>query len=1607
MDASYLRLRGIRENNLQNFDLQIAHGQLIVVTGVSGSGKSSLAFEVVAHEGQRRFLETFSSFSRQSLGNWKRPDMDEATGLSPVITLSQQRSTGNARSTVGTLSEGYDLLRLLFARLGQHPDGRTFTRSHFSFNSPKGACPRCQGLGLEERISERLLVADPSLTLREGAMAPTLPTGYIMYSQVTVDALNLVCKAHGFSVDIPWQDLEREQQEVVFFGSERVKVPYGKHSIESRLKWTGINANPREEGFYKGLIPIMSDILKRDRNPSILRYTESVTCPECKGHRLHPEALNVTVNGVNIAHLAALELEDLKHWWEQQQWSPTQSAIANTIGEALLPLLNWFDHLGVNYLSFHRGSSTLSGGERQRIRLINQLRSGLSDVLYVFDEPSIGLHPKDNAVLLQAMRTLVAKGNTVLVVEHDLATIRHADWIVDLGPVAGEHGGQLLFSGRKTDYLGAKELQGISPTYNALHAPQKLRTPGAPQAEQFLYLSKVATHNLHNLEVRFLAGSFNVVTGVAGSGKSSLVFDTLLPRMERLLSDRPFENGHGWEAFQKVVAIDQTPIGRTPRSNPATYTGLADRIRDVFAQTPAAKKAGFKKSRFSFNTKGGRCETCQGAGVITIGMHFLGNVATVCSTCEGKRFNLETLSVDYRGKNIAEIFELSVAEGLDFFADQPKITVVLQALNEVGLGYLRLGQASTTLSGGEAQRVKLASELYQRKGQTTLYLLDEPTVGLHQQDVAVLLKSLRALLQKGNTVICIEHDESVIRQADWLVDLGPGGGRRGGQLMAEGAPTEVAKKEQSITGRALSQALPVEYLPIPQPAPNKEIVLKGVNTHLLQSVSVRFPKNRLSVVAGVSGSGKSSLVFGTLYAEAQQRFTENWSAYHRSRLPHTRQADLEHSEGLGPVVAIGRKFNSNSPRSTVGTISGIYDHLRLFYSRLAQLQGLPYSAQHFSFNHQLGACLDCEGLGSTLCGNPEAIIRHPKLSVVAGAVAGNRVANYYGNPEGQFVAILKAAAQAKGMDISLPWEALDSAAQQLILYGTGDQIWETTWAFKTTTRSGEQAVKAPWLGFCGYVEDEFRRKQHNKNTEALRALLRPAPCTTCHGERLRPERLAVTLAGKSIADWCTMPIQQLASDFYQPQDFADSPSVQALIQEISPAIQQQMNTLHDLGLPYLNLNRAAPSLSAGEAQRLRLAGQLAAKLFGVTYVFDEPTVGLHPTNTQRLMRLLKSLTQNGNTVVVVEHDLEVIRQADYVIEMGPGSGLQGGSVLYEGPPSGLLQHTSSVTAPYLKESIQWKLTPHSIEKDTLKIVGARANNLKDIDLELSSGGLIAVSGVSGSGKTSLVRDVLLASLMAGEPRSCRQFEGLHRFQSVQWVDHRPLSGNASSTPATYIGLMEVLRQQFAALPTAKARGLKKSAFSYLHKDGRCPECHGSGRLRTELDFLSEVQQKCESCQGLRYRPAVLDILWEGRSMGKWLQQTVDEAYPVLSQVAKARPFLDVLQKMGLGHLPLGQPGNSLSGGEAQRLKLAKIWTQKHPVPSLLLLDEPSTGLHLKDVEKLAKAFHQLALEGHTVLYIEHHPELIQLADQRIELGPEGGSQGGQLLCNEFKKAPCP
>ncbi|MFI6938098.1 excinuclease ABC subunit UvrA [Streptomyces sp. NPDC050418] len=786
MHDPHVRIRGAREHNLKAVDLDIPRDRLIVFTGVSGSGKSSLAFGTIYAESQRRYFESVAPYARRLIHQIGAPKVTEITGLPPAVSLQQRRSTPTSRSSVGTVTTLSNSLRMLYSRAGTYPPGAERLDSDaFSPNTAAGACPVCHGLGRVHRTTEQLLVPDPSLSIREGAIAAWPGAWQGKNLRDILDAL-------GYAVDRPWRELEQKDRDWILFTDEQPVVTVHPVRDADRIQrpYQGTYMSARHY-----VLKTFADSKSQTLRTKAERFLESTPCGSCGGSRLRPEALAVTFAGRTIADLAGLPLDALAALLEA---ADTTDETVRVLTTDLLARIAVVTELGLGYLALDRATPTLSAGELQRLRLATQLRSGLFGVVYVLDEPSAGLHPADTQALLKVLARLKDAGNSVFVVEHHLDVVREADWLVDVGPGAGEHGGQVLHSGPVADLEGVADSATARFLFGREHTPvRQLRTP-----ERWLKLTGVELHNLRGVDAEFPLGVFTAVTGVSGSGKSSLVGQALAP----LLAGEPGP-GRIEGRVDRVVQVDQRPIGRTPRSNLATYTGLFDVVRKVFADSDDARARGYKAGRFSFNVAGGRCETCQGEGFVSVELLFLPSTYAPCPDCAGARYNPRTLEVTYRGRSIADVLDLSVEAAAEFLAEIPAAARSLRTLLDVGLGHLRLGQPATELSGGEAQRIKLASELQRAGRGHTLYLLDEPTTGLHPADVEVLMRQLHGLVDAGNSVVVVEHAMDVVAAADWVIDLGPGGGAEGGRIVAAGPPAEVARAAGSRTAGYLAARL--------------------------------------------------------------------------------------------------------------------------------------------------------------------------------------------------------------------------------------------------------------------------------------------------------------------------------------------------------------------------------------------------------------------------------------------------------------------------------------------------------------------------------------------------------------------------------------------------------------------------------------------------------------------------------------------------------------------------------------------------------------------------------------------------------------------------------
>ena len=1746
-----ITITGARQHNLKNLDLALPLNQMTVVTGVSGSGKSSLAFDTLYAEGQRRYVETFSPYARQFIDRMDRPQVDQILGVPPAIAIDRKDPVRTSRSTVGTMTELTDHVKLLFHRQGVlhcrqcgepvtmettaaiynrlaspamgrrlvitapyatgTEDDRTrrfllglgydriwridgssgsvanineienlsegdplnilidrlafdqtrrqrlmdsleaalnlghghvdvwvekaaaYDRlpfsSHlhcarcdiaytaplpnqFSFNSPIGACEHCRGFGRVIDIDPELIIPDEALSLAEGAIKPW---GGSADNRMEYRDLARFCRRAGIPMDQPFKSLKPDQRASIMDGDSDY---YG---VRGFFQWL-------ETKTYKMHVRVF---LSRFRSYDI--------CPVCNGARFKADTLLYRINDRNIAQIYALNVDQTLDFFAQYGRSELDDATTLVLKE-ILNRLNFLKDVGLGYLTLDRQSRTLSGGEVQRTALAASLGAALVNSLYVLDEPSIGLHPRDSERLIHILHRLRDLPNTIVVVEHDPAIIQAADMLLDLGPQGGEKGGRVM-------YFGPLSHSQDSPTGRFLSGEQQIPLPlhrRKPAKGRWLTVTRAAEHNLADINVKIPLGLFVALTGVSGSGKSTLAEDVIYKGIRRLQGHsegRPgkFNTITGIEGIQSVELVDQRPIGRTPRANILTYTKAMDPVRKLMADTPAARDKGFGPGFFSFNVDGGRCDTCKGEGFEKIEMQFLSDVLITCPDCKGRRFKDEVLEVQYKEKNIARILDLTVDEAMDFFEDQKKIVAGLTPLQAVGMGYLRLGQPISTFSGGEAQRLKLSRYLGQRDG-GRLLIFDEPTTGLHYQDIAQLLSVLQKLVDAGNTVVTVEHNLDVIKSADWIIDLGPEGGDQGGRVVFSGPPEKLIQKKNTVvshTGRFLAAVLTPangqKTRPRLEPAiaskpisPGRHAIrIRGAREHNLRNIDLAIPHGELVVFTGVSGSGKSTVAFDIVFAEGQRRYLESLAPYVRQYMKILERPDVDLVTGLSPTVAIEQRVSHSSRRSTVATLTEIYHFLRLLYAKL----GTPHCPQcNRPLSRQNAG--DLIGQVRSRYAGSGALVLAPKISGRKG---------YHKTILSQALKMGITQARIDGrIETIAPGMALSRFHDHSIEYvigalGKGDNAHEKIDAMlNTALKQGDGSLmifdpkqkqeeifslhsRCPICG-TGVADNDPRLFSFNSPQGACpkcnglgvvektssRKTGDAGICPQCLGSRLKAEAMAITVQGHTIWDLVQQPSADLQSVLSQ---LAFPSHQQPLSDPIMAELTTRLALLNRLGLDYLALSRSGDTLSGGEAQRVRLAAQLGSNLTGVTYVLDEPTIGLHARDNHRLVEALCDLRDRGNTVVVVEHDEETIRAADTIIDMGPGAGRNGGRVVAEGSLADLKKATESVTGALLdggRNPITSRLRPYR-KAPMLIINEASANNLRHINVRIPLNTLVCVTGVSGSGKSSLVKTVLLKSLATllqqkkPEFEHCRQIDGWQQLTRVLEVDHSPIGRTPRSVPASYVGFLTDIRDLLARTPEARAWGYAASRFSFNVEEGRCPACKGQGRPKVEMAFLPDIYVPCEVCRGARYNAETLNVRYKGKSIADILTMTFAEAVLFFSALPRLRRAMELVCSIGLGYLQLGQPSPTLSGGEAQRIKLAKEMVKPGTGRTLYILDEPTTGLHMADVHLLLEVLQGLVDQGHSVITIEHNMEIIKAADHIIDLGPEGGAGGGRIV----------
>jgi excinuclease ABC subunit A len=1968
-----VEIRGARQNNLKGIDVDLPLGELTVVTGPSGSGKSSLAFETIYAEGQRRYVETFSPYMRQFLDRMDKPRVDDIRGIPPAIAIEQSNPVKTSRSTVGTMTEINDYLKLLWPRVARafcpscgreirpetvqsiaeqifaqflpcHSEqneanrnevengaageaatstgrlkaertgseriksldlsssGRIFrvpstarrsarddkqraattilvtfwvsvppkteprkffdflqqqgylrvwidnqvvrvdaadpkikrlgvrvkviqdriaitdenrtrlveaieialrfgkgqvnvipisenaqgstpinreqasntqrrtdhrppisdhipfstgwhcaycdldirppTAGLFSFNNPLGACPECRGFGRTISIDLNKAIPDRRLSIKQGVVRAFRG---VEFGESQKDLLR-ACAEREIDINVPFEQLPKADQDFVVEGEKR-SGDYTDEDYEND-RWYGVR------GFFRWL---ESKTYKMHVRVLLSRYRAYVTCPNCNGGRHQPEALNYkcsatvsVANGRNckpeacatltLPDFQALSISDARDFLRSIDVACDDKA-AQMLREEICARLNYLCEVGVSYLTLDRSTRTLSGGEVQRVNLTTCLGASLVNTLFVMDEPSIGLHPRDVGQLIRVMHNLRDRGNTLLVVEHEEQIIRAADNLIDLGPGRGNRGGELVWNGALEEFTGdgppsgrSTTRRGEAPTRSLtreyLTGRKSIEIPNSRRkAKTCIKIVGARQHNLKNIDVELPLGVLTCVTGVSGSGKSTLIHDILyrsLLHAKGQSADEPDACASitGADRIDDVVMVDQSSLARTPRSTPILYLGLFDRVRELFAAQPEAMAQGLTAAAFSFNSGNGRCERCSGTGYEKIEMQFLSDLFVRCAECEGKRFQPHVLKVCLCGKSIHDVLHLTVSEAIEFFAkvaeeQGQQISSGLKVLEEVGVGYLQLGQPLNTLSGGESQRLKLVGHLQETgkaerptcnapRSSGNLLIFDEPTTGLHFDDVAMLLQLLQRLVDRGHSIVVIEHNLEVIKCADWIVDLGPEGGDAGGEVVATGTPEQVARVEHSHTGRFLRNALAksqkaVPVIPSPErfrgegprkaprelersfayaqddsleliraaeDAPrfrvhgrNGAIHVHGAREHNLKNIDVSIPREQLVVITGLSGSGKSTLAFDILFAEGQRRFLDSMSPYARQFVEQLEKPDVDLVSGLPPTVAIEQRVTRGGGKSTVATVTEIYHFLRLLFAKT----GTQF-------------CPDCDlavekQSVASIVKQIEAAAKRGPLKVLAPLVKARkgfhtdvaRWAERQGfdtlHVDGQLIPVahFRKLERFKEHTIDVVVGVIDrkqianasDIARRALQIGRGTArlldsrnrltVMSTEMSCPNCGRAFEEldprlfSFNSPH-GLCedcggfGEIWDQDLQTGGSRDGESVLenelAAERESEwidedeareCPSCRGSRLNAVARHVRMQGLAIDQFVNLSARE-AARLIDRLKFKDTH--QTIAAGLIPEIQQRLRFMETVGLGYLALGRSAKTLSGGESQRIRLAAQLGSNLRGVLYVLDEPTIGLHPRDNERLLETLTALRDKGNSVVVVEHDEETVRRADHIIDLGPRAGIHGGDVVAAGPLREIENNPKSETARCLKTPLCHPIRQSRRDllhvENWMEIRGARANNLKGIDVRFPVGRLSVITGISGSGKSTLmheviwpaVRDQLNHRRRAGNGDLFKLVSGAQEIEAVYEVDQSPIGKTSRSTPGTYVKVFDEIRNLYAQLPVSRVRGYSASRFSFNAEGGRCETCKGQGAIKLEMNFLPSSYVPCEDCEGRRYNPQTLEVLYNEKSIGDVMAMTIEEAAQFFSAHPKIARPLSLLVDTGLGYLKLGQPSPTLSGGEAQRLKLVtqlkrgvsraadeQIRKMRKPGSTLYLLEEPTIGLHMADIELLLNVLHRLVDEGNTVIVIEHNLSVIAEADYIVDLGPEAGEAGGEVV----------
>ncbi|MFX1374762.1 MAG: ATP-binding cassette domain-containing protein [Promethearchaeota archaeon] len=1600
-----IEIKGARENNLKDLDVTFRDG-LTVVTGISGSGKSSLVFDTLYHESSRRLIELFG-YSRK-WSNQRSPyklapaKVGSITGVGPAVAVGQNLLNRNPNSTLATATGLHPLLRLLYARFGVRK------------------CPNC-GANINVLSQDEIIDYIYNLARDESIEVYSQLVNNAFGSHKTL--LNLLTR--HFSLDNlhidneKWDGIELNPNyphKISIYlaqvkSSSSIKeirdIVVKNQILGSNILQIKVGENIEKITQLKSCVEC--GIWLKDIEPKHFHmpcpYCNRKGCEQCNNTGLHPLASSVYFSELLINQLLTYSVKDALKLFKNIKPSASMHRLMSEITKRLDAL----SEVGLDYITLNRSSPTLSRGESQRVRIALTLINQLEDVLHVLDEPTIGQHVTNITKFLPIFHKLPGP---VIFVEHDRIAASIADNAIDLGPGAGMNGGTITFNGLLSELWRSNTLTGEFFSLRKKVIPPKLR----PKPNLFLKIEGANKHNLKDINIKIPLNRLTVITGVSGSGKSTLIRDVLHTSLKK---KKPIGCKNIIGPPLNSVMVDQSPIGKNPRSNPATYTKILEIIRKLYA-----KETGLSISYYSFNRPEGACPTCKGMGALEVRMRHVPSSWISCPDCKQARFNEEVLQnkVNFNDKafSISEFYDLSISEIADLIEketrlslnDLQKLKKMIKTLKDIGLGYLSLGQSSPSLSGGEAQRIKLSKFLGKPSLQDQIIILDEPSTGLHPQDLKGLLTILDRLVRARATVIIVEHNLDVIKAADWIIDLGPGAGDKGGNVIYSGVFSELLECKDSETAKALK--LDESIIPSSEKREKKspdKITVKNAHIHNLRGIDVEFPKNSINVITGVSGSGKSSLVSDIIEAEAKRRFFETLSMYERQGIHEGPEVLVDEISGLGVTshVISTRAMHSGSfiIRNTIGKATEITHHLANLLAYAGECKCPKCGASmikknericekcknriqlpnpiHFDPTSYRAACQECHGIGTVNIPNPSKLLIHPEKPLCKGAMysPGFWPQGYLCKPYNGGYYVLQALAKRYNFDpATTPWNEMSKEAQDAFLYGSDEPL-----EVHYENRKGEKRIyNSRYTGFYhGWVNEWDIGGTYTD----IR------PCKSCKGAKLRPEYLAVTLNEYNVHQLSELSLVDLLKNIESVSLNHDVPDI---IHKSHNTILDRLKFLIKTGLGYIHLNRVAASLSAGEAQRVRLAGVLGSGLTSLTIILDEPSRGLHPSELEALLEALIELRDTGNTILMVEHDMLLINSADYIVDLGPKAGVEGGKIVAKGSISEI-KKKDTITVNWLVGKKKFNfIRKERKPKKWFKIYGAIENNLKGDLVEIPHNLLVGICGVSGSGKSTLLIDTIGRALAPiKHTTSMAQVP-------IEPGEHDKIEGELSQTiiidqtrasitsPLNYLGLKKHFFKVFAESEDAISLGLNEND---LNK--RCTVCKGDGIIKTDMGFLPDIFDTCEVCSGTGYSIDAWRVKVNGFSLPELNDKTIDEIYNLFSQDEFIEKKLNFVKDVGLGYLVLNQPAYTLSGGEVQRLKIAKELSKKNKKEVMYILDEPTVGQHMEDVSRLIKVLHRLVEKGHTVVVIEHHPHLLAACDWLIELGPGAGKNGGSII----------